>query len=81
MEKFYRWVGGYMEMQMTGYSPERFLNLCSARGIEIWDLWHAGEGYGFFMRLKDFRRIRPLARKSGVRLKIRQRMGLPFFLR
>ena len=34
MEKFYRWVGGYMEMQMTGYSPERFLNLCSAIGMQ-----------------------------------------------
>lgn len=81
MEKLHRRIGGYMEIQMTGYSPERFLNLCSARGIEIWNLEQAEDGYRFFMLLKDFRRVRPLVRKSGVRLKIRRRMGLPFFLR
>lgn len=81
MGKLGQWLGGYMDMQMTGYSPERFLNLCSARGIELWNLEYRGDGYGFSMTLKDFKGIRPLARKSGVRLRIRKRTGLPFFLR
>lgn len=29
---------GYVRLRLHGYSPERFLNLCNARGLEVWGL-------------------------------------------
>lgn len=71
---------GYLRMRLTGYSPERFLNLCSANGIEIWDLNYKGGTYEFYMTLKDFRSSKGLVRKAKVRLRIIKKLGLPFFL-
>ena len=81
MERLLHWLQGFMLVKLTGYSPERFLNLCKANDIPVWDLAYQDGGYGFYMTLDGFRRIRPLVRKSQVRLRIQKRVGLPFFLR
>lgn len=72
---------GTVRIRLSGYSPERFLNLCNARGLEIWDIRCVDGDYEFNMTLKGFRRVRPVVRKSKVRLKIVGREGFPFFLR
>lgn len=72
---------GAVRIRLTGYSPERFLNLCNFKGLEIWDIRCVDGDYEFWMTLGDFRRVRPLVRKSKVRLKIVSRRGLPFFLK
>ena len=33
--KYFR---GYVHVKLTGYAPERFLNLCGNRNILIWNL-------------------------------------------
>lgn len=71
---------GYLRVRLQGFSPERFLNLCMANQIEIWDLRCREKGYEFRIALEGFRKVRPLARKASVRLKILERSGLPFFL-
>lgn len=71
---------GYLLIRLQGFSPERFLNLCMANQIEIWNLQYREKGYEFFIDLEGFRKVRPLVRKARVRLKILQRYGLPFFL-
>ena len=73
---------GYVEIELRGYSPERFLNLCSAKGIELWGIQCAPEGrYCCFVSVRDFFRLKPVLCKSGVRLSVISRRGLPFFLR
>lgn len=76
-----RQLKGSLRVKLMGYSPERFLNLCNARGIVLWDLLYQDDGYVFWMTLGGFLRVRPLVRKSQVRLRILERAGLPFFLR
>lgn len=71
---------GYLRVRLTGYSPERFLNMCSANGIEIWDLVYRDGTYEFYMTLKGFRSCRGLVRKAKVHLKVLKKLGLPFFL-
>lgn len=71
---------GYLRIQLKGFSPERFLNLCMSRQIVIWDLCYQDNGYQFLISIKDYRRVRPLVKKAQVRLKILGRFGLPFFL-
>lgn len=75
-----RFCRGYLYVRLTGYSPERFLNLCMANQIIIWDLRYWDQEYRFYIAADDYRRIRPLVRKAGVHLKIEGRYGLPFFL-
>ena len=71
---------GYLRIRLKGFSPERFLNLCMAKQIEIWDLKYQNGGYQFLIGIKDYRRVKPLVRKAQVRLRILGRYGLPFFL-
>ncbi len=79
-EALKHYCGGYLCVRLRGFSPERFLNLCMARKIVIWDLRYQDGGYQFLISVGDFRRIRPLVKKAQVRLLILGRYGLPFFL-
>lgn len=81
MEWFLRRYHGFMVVKLRGYSPERFLNLCNAREIPVWNLKYRDGGYEFCVTLDKFLKLRPLAKKSHVRLVVKERVGLPFFLR
>ncbi len=71
---------GVVQIQLTGFSPERFFNLCSLGGIEIWNLAYKEGTYWFCMTLPDFFKIRAYARKAKVRLRVAGKRGLPFFM-
>jgi len=72
---------GYVRLRLHGYSPERFLNLCNARRLEVWGLICNRDGdYEFYMTVKGYRRVKPLVRKAQVRLRIIGRFGVPFFI-
>ncbi len=71
---------GYLRIRLKGFSPERFLNLCMAKQIVIWDLKYQDDSYQFLISIRDYRRVKPLVRKAQVRLRILGRYGLPFFL-
>lgn len=71
---------GYVRVRLTGYAPERFLNLCSNRNILIWNLEYREEHYEFCISVRGFRQLKPLLRKTKTRLIILQRYGLPFWL-
>lgn len=71
---------GYVRVRLTGRSPERFFNLCRSSKILLWNIVCEKEEYRFFLLLPDFYRIRPFAKKAGVRVRIQEKLGLPFFL-
>lgn len=81
MEKKWSWFRkGYLKVRITGYSTERFLNLCGANRLEVWDLSPSDEGAVCFMTVPVFRKIKPLVRKTGVKIRILGRYGVPFFI-
>ncbi|MCM1120747.1 MAG: sporulation protein YqfD [bacterium] len=75
-----QFLKGYIRMKVWGVSPERFLNLCSNKDILLWDISRDGDVYTMCISLKAFLKLRPIARKTGVRVAILQRYGLPFLL-
>lgn len=83
-ETVIRWLvhmwQGYVRVLLTGISPERFFNICRMQEVEIWDIRKEEDGYVCCMSVQGFRGSRPLIRKAKVRLRIRERFGLPFFL-
>lgn len=70
---------GAVKVRLQGLSPERFFNLCGQGEVEIWKISCAGAEYEFYMTVRGFFSCRPFVRKSGVRLKILEKTGLPFF--
>ncbi|MDR0914025.1 MAG: sporulation protein YqfD [Oscillospiraceae bacterium] len=78
---FLKWFKGYVEFEATGKFPERFINLTVNRGVAVWELKSQQKCLSGKMRIADYKSIRPLAKKSGVRPHITQKVGLPFFLR
>lgn len=79
-QTFAQYKKGYLRIRLKGFSPERFLNLCMANEIEIWDLKYLDDGYVFYISLDGYRRVRPLVKKAQVRLLIMEKCGFPFFL-
>lgn len=73
-------LAGYLRIRVEGYSPERFLNLCCYHGIFLWNLRPVKGAYEMNIRVRDFRRLRPLIRKSRAKVRITQKRGVPFFL-
>lgn len=70
---------GYLRIQITGYSPERFLNLCKYKEIEIWGLEAKQNAYEMYMTVSGFRKLKPILRKTRTRITILERYGVPFF--
>ena len=71
---------GTVRIRITGSFCERFFNLCAYHGIILWDLAPVEDGYEVFLTLSDFRKIRPLGKKSHIRVRVIQRSGVPFLL-
>lgn len=77
--KLFRWLRGYLLIRMKGQSPERFINLCSNRKIYIWNMKYVESNYEFNVMLKDYKKMKPLAKKTGAIPTIKKKVGLPFF--
>ena len=75
-----RYVKGYLRICIIGYSPERFLNLCSRRHIYLWGLKPCGNRYEMYITVAGFRKLKPIIRKTKTKVVILKRYGLPFFL-
>ena len=80
IRSFIRYLKGYVKIRIQGFSPERFLNMCSYHDIYIWGLVPVGNGYEMYISITDFRRLKPLARKTHSKVTLIKRCGFPFFL-
>lgn len=74
-----QYIDGYLQIELTGYGKERFLNLCLNKELTLWELSKNQEHYIFYISLKEFREIKPLLKKTETRVHILKKCGLPFF--
>lgn len=70
---------GYVRITIEGYFIERLMNLCSNKGILLWNskrkkttLLEAN------VSIKDFRQIVKFAKQAKCKVSIKQKKGLPF---
>ncbi|MGN0429360.1 MAG: sporulation protein YqfD [Acetatifactor sp.] len=80
MTALLQFLKGYLVIHVSGFSPERFMNLCCNNGILIWNIHRENGAYEMCILLKSFYKLRPIVRKTGTKVVIRQRVGLPFLL-
>ena len=76
-----RRMRGWVEVELSGRFTERFLNLCMKKNIYLWDVKRRGETLFCSMSVAGFRMIRPFAQKTKTKVHIREKHGLPFFVR
>ncbi len=68
---------GYVRLKITGAFTERFINICMARRISVWDIEKTEKNVLFLsMYARDFLNIRPVAKKTRCKVKIISKHGL-----
>lgn len=76
-----RFLFGSVRFESHGGFPERFLNLCAQGHFPLWEVKSRGGTMTAYTTVKSYKKFRPIAKKAGVRLRVRERRGLPFLAR
>lgn len=79
LEELWRFLRGYLEVEVQGQSAPAFLNLSTTAALGLWGVRYRPGSIIAFMHPRDFSHVRPVARGARVRVRIRRRIGLPFF--
>ena len=78
--RVFKYLQGYVRIRVEGYSPERLLNLCNAHKILLWGVENQELIYEMYVSVKDYKRMRPLVKKTRTKIILLEKHGLPFFL-
>ncbi len=78
--KFIRWLLGYVQFIVRGNFKEIFINLATKEKINLWDMKRENENLISKTFASDYKKLHPIAKKSGVRVRLQKKYGLPFFI-
>lgn len=79
----YRWWGllaGYVDVEVRGRHPERFINMAVYNGMVLWDVRRTQNAFYLKMSIPSFLAIRPVAHATACRVHVTGRHGMPFRL-
>ena len=75
------YILGYVNIEVEGYFIERFINICNSKKIFLWNMKRK---HSTIIRvnigIRDFKRIKEIAKKTKCRVKIQKKRGVPFIL-
>ncbi|MCM1544636.1 MAG: sporulation protein YqfD, partial [Ruminococcus sp.] len=77
--EFFRRIFGYVTFCASGGFGERFINLCASQSIEIRNIEICKNSIIADTKVKNYQRLRHIARKSGMTIRATKKHGLPFF--
>lgn len=78
VERLAHFLTGWVEFEIRGNGP-RFLNAAAKTGIEFWG-FRREEGLAVMRgKPKDYKNLRGIFRRCGVRPRLRKKGGLPFW--
>ena len=73
------YILGYVRITVEGYYIERFINICRNNKIIIWNLKRdKSVQLNLNIGIKDFKKIKKIAKKTKCKVKIIKKKGLPF---
>ena len=76
LKKTVKLLRGSVRVRAQSVYPERVLNLCSARGIEFWDLkWLSASELSFCLSRRDLRALRRAA--EGIEAELSRALSPP----
>ncbi|MEK4359178.1 sporulation protein YqfD [Paenibacillus sp. FSL M7-1455] len=75
-------VRGCVQITVRGEGINRLINALAEAGIPVWDIRPASNNQTADMKLllRDFHALRPLLKRTGCRMHVARRIGLPFRL-
>ena len=77
----YNCFRGYVIIEISGVFTERFLNICTRRGICVWNVQKKSKTkITACISIKGFKMLPPIAKKSFCKVHIIKRRGVPFIL-
>lgn len=72
---------GYVSISVEGYFIERFINICISKNNLIWNLKRKKSSFLYAnIAIKDFKKMKEIAKITKCRIKIEKKKGLPFLL-
>lgn len=72
---------GYATISVEGYFIERFINICISKNILLWNMKRRKSSFLYTnIAIKDFKKIRQIAKTTKCHIKIKKKKGLPFLL-
>ena len=80
INKLIVWFYGYIHIEVSGCNISRFLNICSARGIEFYSVENMKDKAIIKMQARDFFALHDVVRKCRIKVKINKKTGFPFFV-
>ncbi|MCI9286856.1 MAG: sporulation protein YqfD [Clostridia bacterium] len=75
------YIFGYVNISVEGYFIERFINICISKNILLWNMKRKKSSFLYTnIGMKDFRKMKEIAKITKCRVKIQRKRGLPFLL-
>ncbi|NLM14071.1 MAG: sporulation protein YqfD [Epulopiscium sp.] len=74
----WNYLKGYVTIEVSGFSVERFMNLASHKGIYLWDIQRNKAKVQMKVSIAGFRLLKNCAKKTKCRVRIIEKKGWPF---
>ena len=72
---------GYVIVKVEGLALERFINMCIARGIYLWDIKRINyTTLEAKIGIQGFKELRKIVKRAGCRVSIHKKNGYPFWV-
>lgn len=79
--KLFSYFKGYLIITVTGSFIERFINVCTAKNILLWDITRISNNtIRCKISVKAYKMLPKITYNTGVKVKINTRCGFPFFM-
>ncbi len=76
----YRFLKGFLRLEICGDFPERLINKCANSDINLWNIRYSKEKIYFSILLGDFYKLFKIRKAYKISVKIKKRSGFPFFV-
>lgn len=78
LQRLLGFIFGYVSFTARSGFGERFINLCRLNNIQLQNLKSQNSVLFAQTDIESYKKIRPIAKKSGMKVKISRKHGLPF---
>ena len=75
-----RWLNGYLILNISGNSKERFMKLCELNDILLWKIKKIEDNIRFRVAKRDYKKVLGYVNKTDCTVSIEDKRGLPFFM-
>lgn len=77
----FSYILGFLRVSIEGYYIERFINICKNKKVTIWHLKrNSNISLMLNVRINEFKEVCKIAKKTGCKIKIKNKKGMPFLL-